>query len=455
MKRNNKNPIVRNIISVALICIVCILFLSFLLQGNTDNNYEQESMNNPNKKLQISSINVPEQQWNTTWGGSGYDSAIDIALDSSNNIYITGTYNATEEPPSSTIGDIVLLKYNSLGEFQWNKTWGGSGKDTGRAIAVDSSNNIYLVGSAAGGDIVFLKYNSLGELQWDKSWSSSGIGYAITLDLVGNIFIAGGQSGDMILWKFNSLGVYQWERTWGGINTDTGWTMTVDSSNNIYVAGLTYNILPDIDLFLLKYNSSGVLQWDSTWGGSGFEDAHSIALDSSNNIFVAGETNSFGAGSYDLSLVKFNSSGQLQWNKTWGGSDSELGWDMLALDSSSNIYLAAHTSSFGAGLYDGILVKYNSMGQQQWNTTWGGSGDDEFASIIVDSSNNIFLVGKTDSFGAGGDDVVLIKYGKGPVDNGSEQIPWYVLFLLVGTICVATAIVTAIVIKKRNKSIIS
>ena len=113
MKRNAKFQRQRKIFSKKLVCIVCTLFLSFLLQGNTLNNYEQESVINPNKTLQNSSSNPPDQQWNRTWGGVGYDGAIDIALDSSNNIYITGTYNATEKPPSSTIGDIFLLKYNS------------------------------------------------------------------------------------------------------------------------------------------------------------------------------------------------------------------------------------------------------------------------------------------------------------------------------------------------------
>ena len=194
MKINTKNLIVRNIISVALICIVCILFLSFLFQGNTDYNYEQENVNNPTRRLQISSSNPPKQQWYTTWGGSGDDGGSDIALDSSNNIYLAGI--------TTSFGagdfDMALVKYNNMGEQQWNTTWGGSNFDTASGIAVDSSDNVYLVGitvsfGAGQSDMVIVKYNSLGEQQWNTTWGGSGgdLGYGIAVDSSDNIYLVG------------------------------------------------------------------------------------------------------------------------------------------------------------------------------------------------------------------------------------------------------------------------
>jgi len=468
LKGKNNNLRRKKKLHVMFVCLVSALVLSLLMQTTTLYNKEQVSMDNLNRKPQSSNDNTHEQLWNKTWGGIANDSARDIAIDSSNNIYITGFCDVTSEPsvsiksskdivaqpPPGYGGSIVLLKYDSSGEYQWNKTWVNC--DYGRAIAVDSSDNIYLVGRSTEGDVVFLKYDSSGELLWDKSWSNDSAAMAITLDSVGNIYITGTQTGSMILWKYNSLGVYQWERTWTDISVRSdGWGITADSSNNIYVTGLIFEYIDNVfnlNLFLVKYNSLGALQWNTTWGGSNFEDGHSIAIDSSNNILVAGCCMSFGAGGNDLSLVKYNNNGQLQWNKTWGGSENEGGWDLLTLDSSGNIYLGAGTESFGAGLYDGVLVKYNSTGQQLWNTTWGGIGDDSFVSIIVDSSDNIYLAGITDSFGAGGDDIILVKYSQSTItpDDGFE-ISGYNLFTLFSAI----GLISIIIIKKWRKSTIS
>ena len=122
MKRKINNPRQRNITSTALICIVCIVFLSFLTPGYSHYNYEQVSINNPPKSSQISSTIPFKQQWNTTWGGVGDDSGLTVVVDSSENIYLSGS--------TTNFGtggeDVALIKYNNLGEQQWNRSWGES-----------------------------------------------------------------------------------------------------------------------------------------------------------------------------------------------------------------------------------------------------------------------------------------------------------------------------------------
>ncbi|MHA1520772.1 MAG: hypothetical protein ACTSRK_11370 [Promethearchaeota archaeon] len=476
MKKTKKKQRQNRIRTPMMVFFIGIFIISFLLYVKPLGKYEQVSLKNSNAKPQSANDNPPEQQWNKTWGGDLNDTAINVAVDSADNVYVLGTYDMTIEPitsvsgesfsdnrlnqllqppPRENTGDIVLLKYNNLGEVQWEQTWGGSGRDDSRAIVVDSSDNIYVVGSAADGDVVFLKYDSSGELQWDKSWSSLGRASAITLDSEDNIFITGDISGNMILWKFNSLGNEIWERIWdGGSLLDLGWAVEVDSLNNIYVTGLKLDANVGGDLFLVKYDTSGHLQWETSWGGSLFEDAHSIAIDSSDNIFVAGCCLSFGAGKNDLSVVKFNSAGQLQWNKTWGGNESDGGWDMLTLDLAGNIYLGASTSSFGVGLSDGVLVKLNSTGDHQWNTTWGGSETDGFSSIVVDASDNIYLVGTTDSFGGGDKDIVLVKYSQGSDEisfDFFESIVGYNLWFFFGGIGLIL-IISTIKVKKWHST---
>ena len=166
------------------------------------------------------------------------------------------------------------------------------------------------------------------------------------------------------------------------------------------------NIVP-----LLSASNSVVIKWNRTWGGIDGDYGMGVAVDSSDNVYLAGQTDSFGAGGYDMVLVKYDSSGGQQWNRTWGGSIYFDSGEGVAVDSSDNVYLAGYTDSFGAGSDDMVLVKYDSSGGQQWNRTWGGGNRDYGWEVAVDSSDNVYLAGGTGSFGAGSGDMVLVKYG--------------------------------------------
>ncbi|MFX1480394.1 MAG: SBBP repeat-containing protein [Promethearchaeota archaeon] len=264
-----------------------------------------------------------------------------------------------------------VLSISDSAVYEWNRTWGGTGYDIGWGVATDSSNNIYSVGM------------------------TESFGTGLT---------------DMVLVKYDDSGVQQWNQTWGGNETDIGYGVVVDSSNNIYSVGMTLSFgKGNEDLILVKFDSSGVQQWNRTWGGSGLEECVGVAVDSLDNIYLTGDTNSFGAGTYDMILIKYDSSGVQQWNRTWGAANVDTGIG-LAVDSSDHIYISGYTRSFGAGATDAILVKYDSFGEQQWNLTWGGAQNDNAYGIIVDSNDNIYLAGGTDSFGAGYLDAFLIKY---------------------------------------------
>lgn len=130
---------------------------------------------------------------------------------------------------------------------------------------------------------------------------------------------------------------------------------------------------------------------------------------------------------------------------SWSGNDYDYGRG-LAVDSSNNVYLVGTTSSFGAGLYDMALVKYDSSGVQQWNRTWGGSNYDYGSGVAVDSLNNMYLAGDTLSFGAGSRDMVLVKFGE--TREKGLAISGYDLLLFTFVIGVITAISLH---KKYNK----
>ena len=442
-------------IYLLLICIF-IINLFFFLQENNTIPFKQDNQDYINTISTLSANVQIVDEWSRIWGGSYFDCGCAVALDSLDNIYLAGYTNNF----GAGNADMCMVKYNGSGVQQWNRTWGGGSSDRGRAIALDSSDNIYLAGKSesfgvGSTEMCLVKYDGSGVQQWNRTWGggSSDCGDSIALDSADNIYLTGWTESfgagdyDIYLVKYDGSGVQQWNRTWGGGSSDLGRAIALDSSDNIYLAGQTESFgAGDYDMCLVKYDGSGVQQWNRTWGGSRQDYGFAIAPDSSDNIYLAGHIYSFGAGEYDMCLVKYDGSGVQQWNRTWGGSRQEF-VSAIALDSSDNIYLTGQTESFGAGDYDMCLVKYDSSGVQQWNHIWGGSELDHGSAIALDSSENIYIAGYTYSFGASGADMYLVKLMEVLIKPSDPIILGYDLILLTCIIC-ATSV---ILIKKRIK----
>lgn len=132
-------------------------------------------------------------------------------------------------------------------------------------------------------------------------------------------------------------------------------------------------------------------QWNVTWGGIDDETAEAIAIDSLGNIYLAGYTNNTSSGDYDMYLVKFDSLGVYEWNVTWGGSEDEKA-RVIVLDSSDNTYLAGMTEPLGLDRADMCLVKFNNLGEYQWNSTRDGSVEEEAYAILGWILQKIFIL---------------------------------------------------------------
>ncbi len=199
-----------------------------------------------------------------------------------------------------------------------------------------------------------------------------------------------------------------WTRQLGTSATDTGMGVAADSSDNIYSIGYTYGGLDgntnsgDRDIFLVKYNSSGTKQWTQQLGTSSGDEGRGVTVDSSDNIYVTGKTEggldgNTNLGSWDIFLVKYNSSGTKQWTQQLGTPTYE-GANGVTVDSSDNIYVTGNTrgklDSYSGG-YDTFLVKYNSSGVKQWTQQFGTSSSDIGIGVTVDSSDNIYVTGNT------------------------------------------------------------
>jgi hypothetical protein len=230
------------------------------------------------------------KQWTQQLGTTSSDYGFGVTTDSSGNIYVTGfTYGDLDGNTSSGSGDIFLVKYDSSGTKQWTKQLGTSSLDVGIDVTIDSSGNIYVTGFTGGGldgntssgkeDIILVKYNSSGTKQWTKQLGTSSLdeGNDITIDSSGNIYVTGYTGGgldgntssgknDIFLIKYNSSGTKQWTKQLGTSTFEEGSGVTTDPSGNIYVTGGTLGGLDGNtssgsgDIFLVKYNSSGTQQ---------------------------------------------------------------------------------------------------------------------------------------------------------------------------------------------------
>jgi uncharacterized delta-60 repeat protein len=247
--------------------------------------------------------------------------------------------------------------------------------------------------------------------------------YGIAVDSNKNIYAVGETNAtdtnyNILLTKYSSKGFIQWQRTLGGASYDYGWKIVVDSNNDVYVTGSTRSQgAGSDDIVIAKYNSSGTIQWQRTLGGASSDGGYGIAIDSGDNVYVTGYTSSEGAGSDDIVIAKYNSSGTIQWQRTLGGASSDVGYG-IAIDSGDNVYVTGSTNSQGAGSDDIVIAKYNSSGTIQWQRTLGGASSDVGYGIAIDSGDNVYVTGYTNSEGAGNFDFIIVKY------NSSGTIQW-------------------------------
>ena len=351
---------------------------------------------------------VPKN-WITTMGNSSSDEAWDVKVDSSGNVYIAGNTYLTYSSGG-------VAKLNSSSEIQWSK-YTNPGSYHGAifyAVHVDNSGNVYVGGKTeVDHNAILFKYNSSGVLQWKKSLGT-GSSYehinGLAMDSSGNIYAASYMGYKPAVIKLNSSGNTIWQRQYDKSGSSAG--VAIDSSDNVYLVGDTDGAgQGGDDILLIKYNSSGTSQWERTLGSSISQRGYDLAVDSSDNIFVVGRTHSgtIYSGDEDVVLAKYDSSGNLLWHRQLGGSGMDSYYDGIAIDNSDNVYLSIMNT--GQTL---TAVKYDNDGNIQWQNSLNTTGTEYNKNMAVDpDGSNIYIVGHCDVSGAGTEWVVAKLPGDG------------------------------------------
>jgi hypothetical protein len=357
----------------------------------------------------------PAVQWQKTFGGWNNDCGYSVQQTSDGGYIIAGY--------TQFFGaggyDVYLIKTDSEGNLKWQKTFGGRNDDEGYSVQQTSDGGYIIAGyttSFGGGgyDVYLVKTDPNGNLLWQKTFGV-GIGWSVQQTSDGGYIIAGETSSfgaggkDVYLIKTDPNGNQEWQKTFGGNGKDDAGSVQQTTDGGYIIAGFTASFGAGlVDVYLIKTDSTGNSQWQKTFGGSDNDSGYSVQQTADGGYIIAGWTTSFGAGFYDVYLVKTDPSGNLLWQKTFGGSGFDVGSSVQQTTDGGYI-IAGQTKSFGAGAEDVYLIRTDSDGNSVWQKTFGGSGSDEASSVQQTSDGGYIITGWTRSFGAGGDDVYLIK----------------------------------------------
>jgi trimeric autotransporter adhesin len=291
--------------------------------------------------------------WATYYGGNGTDYCHAIALDTAGNVYLTGQTGSTtgmattgvhQEARAGFGDDAYLVKFNSAGDRQWGTYCGGTGTDWGLSVTADVYGNVYIGGQTTstagiatagthqivrntGYDAFLVKFNGSGTRQWGTYYggtASVDAGDDLITDNLGNVYMTGetqsttgiatsgahqttrGGGSDAYLAKFNTTGVLHWATYIGGTGIETGYSLAIDPTGNVYMSGMIQTItgmttsgaIQEVyggvqDAYLVSFNSDGVRNWASYFGKGEAENGYGIALDASGNLYMAGSTRSY------------------------------------------------------------------------------------------------------------------------------------------------------------------
>ena len=344
--------------------------------------------------------------------------------------------------------DFWLLKFNAVGQQQWQNIYGGSDDERGQEIITTVDGGFAIVGSSksndgdvsensGSSDFWILKTNSLGDIEWEKSFGYSGVdnglsilqtqdqGFLISgvLDVTssngeGNSNRLGSPrhaGGDYWVLKLNQMGVLQWSRFFGGTFTDTAYAINETQTGDFIIVGSSDSVDVDIsnnkgsyDYWVLKLSNTGDLLWEKSFGGSEIDEAKAMAPSSDGNFLIAGDSRSqdfdisTNYGAADIWVVKINTDGALLWEKSFGGGNF-YGVQAIRVAQNGGFLIAGNSRSSDGdlsenkGQNDAWLFKISDHGSLEWQASAGGSNIELLMDVVELENGNIISVGNASS----------------------------------------------------------
>jgi hypothetical protein len=357
--------------------------------------------------VKLNSLGIIE--WQKSLGGSGSESAFSIQQTSDGGYIVAGSSNSNDGDVSGNHGDYDswVVKLNSIGIIEWQKSLGGSNYDDANSIQQTNDGGYIVAGYSnsndgdvsvnyGGEDYWVVKLSNIGNIDWQKSYGGTDEGYPFSNQQItdeafsiqvtndGGYIVAGsslssdvdvsGNHGEEDYWivKLNNTGIMEWQKSLGGTDTDGAFSIQQTNDGGYIVAGYTYSNDGDVsgnhgisDCWVVKLSSIGTIDWQKTYGGARGDFANSIELTNDGGYILAGYSNSNDGdvsgnhGDVDYWVLKITSLGSIEWQKSLGGS---------TFDAATSIYQTndgGYIVTGGADSNDGDVV-CNDLGGGGW-----------------------------------------------------------------------------------------
>ena len=364
--------------------------------------------------------------WTNRYNGPGNkdDSPSAMVVDASGNAIVTGYSFGT----GTNYEDYLTIKYSSAGVPLWtNRYIGPRSSDLAKAVAVDTNGNVCVTGTswnAAGAtEYATLKYSSAGVPLWTNRYNRSpnveGRPCGIAVDTSGNVYLAGSASGgNLFILVYSSAGLPLWTNS----SSPTYFrfsAMALDAVGGLYLTGGTTNANGYYDYITFKYSNSGVPLWTNYYDGPAnkYDLALALAIDSSGDLVVTGLSPGNGTSS-DFTTIKYSSAGLPLWTNRYDGPDHRSdAANAVAVDASSNVYVTGYsTTTNGFWYMDYVTIAYSSSGVPLWTNVYNGPGnvEDEALALAVDAHGNVHITGYSTGSGSASD-YATIKYAGIPL----------------------------------------
>jgi len=353
-----------------------------------------------------------QQRWERNYGGTGDDRGYSVQQTRDGGYIVAGWTTSF-----GYRHQVYLIKTNAQGDTLWTRHYGGAEYDWGNAVQQTSDGGYIIAGFTDSfgdsGQVYLVKTNATGDTLWTRTYGWAGCdenGWSVQQTSDTGYIVAGtydyyGVNPQVYLVKANATGDTLWTRTYGGAGWDEGRSVQQTTDGGYIVAGFTNSFGNGNQVYLIKTNASGDTLWTRTYGGAYYEEGHSVQKTSDGCYIVAGWANSFGNG-YQVYLIKTNASGDTLWTKTHGGTFSDYGYSVQQTQDTGYV-IAGNTWSFGNG-DDVYLVKTDASGDTLWSRTYGGTNSDIGWGVQQTTDGGYIIAGETNSFG-NGSQVYLIK----------------------------------------------
>lgn len=366
------------------------------------------------------------QYWAKSFGGPDQDHAFSIQQTTDEG-YIVAGYTGSF---GSGGFDIWILKLNTYGNIIWEKTYGGLYNDYGRAIQQTADGGYIVAGYTATSlgenfDVLVLKLDGNGDLSWHKIYGDSGsdIPRSIQQTLDGGYILAaysdsfGDNTTDLWILKLDQNGNVTWEKSYGASPNNIVRSIQQTSDEGYIVAGRTQlSSENNFDAWVLKLDSTGDVSWQKTYGGSDFDGATSIQQTSDDGYIMAVYTSSFGVRASDMWILKLDSTGDISWQKTFGGDGDDYPVS-IQQTSDEGFIIGGWTTSLDSESRDCWLLKLDNTGTLAWHKRFGRDTLDEAHFAHQTTDGGYIITGDTISVGTGSIDYWVLKI------DGNGEIP--------------------------------